>query len=56
MSIKTCEVIIPAQAVDQKTYIVLGVARSGTSMIAGCLRELGIFMGEIVSDLSLIHI
>lgn len=50
MSIKTCEVIIPAQVVDQKTYIVLGVARSGTSMIAGCLRELGIFMGEIVAD------
>lgn len=30
---------------DQRTIIVLGVARSGTSMVASVLRQLGVFMG-----------
>lgn len=32
----------------RKTIVVLGVPRSGTSMVAGMLRSLGIFMGENV--------
>ncbi|PZR72913.1 MAG: hypothetical protein DLM52_12040, partial [Chthoniobacterales bacterium] len=29
-----------------RTVIVLGVGRGGTSLIAGCLRALGLCMGE----------
>ena len=32
-------------AVSEKTMIVLGVARSGTSMVAGVLESIGVFMG-----------
>ena len=31
---------------DEKTIIILGLPRSGTSMVAGALHYLGIFMGE----------
>lgn len=47
---QVCQIIIPAQASVQRTYIVLGVARSGTSMVTGVLRELGIFMGDVQAD------
>jgi hypothetical protein len=30
----------------EKTIVVLGVARGGTSMVAGVLRELGVFLGD----------
>ena len=33
-------------AMPYKTVIVFGVARGGTSMVAGTLSKLGVFMGE----------
>ncbi|NJR63142.1 MAG: hypothetical protein HC769_32795 [Cyanobacteria bacterium CRU_2_1] len=50
MSDRVCKVIIPNKPSDQRTVIVLGVARSGTSMVTGLIRELGIFMGDIDID------
>lgn len=38
------------QANAPSTVIVVGVARSGTSMIATCLRALGVFMGDRIGD------
>lgn len=35
-----------AAAISPKTVIVLGAARGGTSMVAGALDALGVFMGE----------
>ncbi|MDQ1339039.1 MAG: hypothetical protein QG567_188 [Campylobacterota bacterium] len=32
---------------EQKTFIILGVARGGTSLIAGALAHLGIFSGDL---------
>ena len=34
---------------DLKTFIVVGVPRGGTSMVAGLLRLFGIFMGDIIN-------
>ncbi|MDD4455990.1 MAG: hypothetical protein PHC98_00210 [Syntrophotalea acetylenica] len=34
---------------EQKTVVVLGVSRGGTSMVSGSLIELGVFMGENIS-------
>jgi len=34
------------RSMTEATYIVIGVPRSGTSMVAGILRILGIYMGE----------
>lgn len=39
----------PAQTAHQRTLIVLGTARSGTSLAAGVLHHLGLFMGEMAS-------
>jgi len=33
----------------QRTLVGVGVARSGTSLVAGCLHRLGVFMGEKAS-------
>ena len=35
---------------SNKTFIIVGVARSGTSMIAGSLDKLGVFMGDLARD------
>lgn len=35
-----------AAQVEEKTVVVIGCSRGGTSMIAGTLRELGVLMGE----------
>lgn len=40
-----------ASALPQKTVIVLGLNRGGTSMVAGVLERLGIYMGETVPPL-----
>lgn len=50
MSDKVCKVINKSFSSPQKTFIVLGVSRSGTSMVAGILREIGIFMGDVVAN------
>ncbi len=42
----SCKIINPANISDKKTIIVIGCARGGTSMVAGLIRKLGIFMGE----------
>ena len=34
----------------KRTLIVTGIARSGTSLVAGLLRDAGVFMGEFVHD------
>lgn len=39
----------PNISLQQKTVIVLGVARGGTSMVAGALHHLGVSMGEKLS-------
>ena len=39
-------VLHPAQPSPQKTVIVLGAPRGGTSMVAASLRKLGVVMGE----------
>ncbi len=39
----------PIKTQHQKTIIVLGCSRGGTSMVSGVLCELGIFMGENLS-------
>ncbi len=44
--ITPCRVLIPPIVAAEKTVIVLGCARGGTSMVAGLVRKLGIFMGE----------
>jgi len=43
-----CEIIIPAAEGRQRTIVVLGCSRGGTSMVAGTLRILGVPMGRIV--------
>jgi len=35
---------------EQKTLIVIGVARGGTSLLAGCLDKIGIFTGDASGD------
>lgn len=40
----------PEQASETKTVIVLGCARSGTSMIAGVLHHLGVSVGRRHDD------
>lgn len=39
----------PAMKEETKTIIVVGVARGGTSVVAGTLHALGVFMGEVHS-------
>jgi adenosyl cobinamide kinase/adenosyl cobinamide phosphate guanylyltransferase len=39
-----------ARAAGRRTIIVTGVARSGTSLIAGLLREAGLFMGDYIYE------
>ena len=34
----------------KKTFIVTGIARSGTSLVAGLLREAGVFLGDFVYE------
>lgn len=34
-----------------ETYIIVGLPRSGTSMVAGCLKHLGIFVGKRANDI-----
>lgn len=41
---------IPIASPEEKTVIVLGAARGGTSMVAGALHRLGVFMGEGLSE------
>ena len=36
---------------DQKTIVIFGVARSGTSMVAAVLDTLGIFLGDKKDDI-----
>ena len=38
--------LTPSTTARRRTLVVMGLARSGTSMIAGCLHELGVFMGD----------
>ena len=38
-----------ADKLDKKTVIVLGLARGGTSMVAGTLNKLGVYMGKRLS-------
>ncbi|ORE85148.1 Lipopolysaccharide biosynthesis protein [Oceanococcus atlanticus] len=44
-----CSTLTPATGTAQKTLIVLGVSRGGTSMVAGLLSLLGVSMGETLS-------
>ena len=37
---------LPARHPDQKTIVVVGVARGGTSIVAGALHHLGMYMGS----------
>ena len=51
-------VLRPSTAAKDKTLVVMGVARSGTSLVAAVLHELGLFLGEqapppVYEDLSL---
>jgi hypothetical protein len=39
-----------AKKPPHRTIIVTGIARSGTSMVAGALREAGIFFGDVIYD------
>lgn len=48
---KRVSIALPASTVDnirqsQKTLIVIGVVRGGTSMVSGLLRGMGVFMGD----------
>jgi len=43
-------VLFPASQERNKTFIVLGTPRGGTSMIAGILRHLGVFVGENLDE------
>ncbi|TVV75009.1 sulfotransferase [Sphingomonas solaris] len=40
----------PADAPAQRTLVVVGVPRSGTSMVAACLRGAGVFLGDRVNE------
>ncbi len=42
-------ILTPSQDVEEKTVIVLGIARSGTTVVAKILQSLGIYMGDKVS-------
>lgn len=44
-----CSALTPATDTEQKTVIVLGVSRGGTSMAAGLLSLLGVAMGKTLS-------
>ncbi len=44
-----CSALTPATDTTQKTVIVLGVSRGGTSMVAGLLSMLGVSMGKTLS-------
>ncbi|MDQ3797346.1 MAG: hypothetical protein M3294_07255, partial [Pseudomonadota bacterium] len=39
----------PSTGPVEKTVIVLGVARGGTSMVAGALSKLGVYMGDAIT-------
>ncbi len=39
--------IIPSQDTKEKTVIVIGTGRGGTSIVAGVLNSLGVFMGDL---------
>ena len=43
---KALIVVRPADKQAEKTYVILGVERGGTSMVAGMIRALGIDLGE----------
>lgn len=42
--------IFPARREQQRTVCVLGAPRGGTSMVAGILRKLGLFMGADIDE------
>lgn len=42
---------LPADAGQGRTFIVSGIGRGGTTLVAALLREAGVFLGEQVSDL-----
>jgi hypothetical protein len=44
--------IFPPQRDQQRTICVLGAPRGGTSMVAGILRRLGVFMGSRIDESS----
>lgn len=46
---RPCVVINPACHDQPKTFVVLGVSRGGTSLVAGILRLSGVFMGHKVA-------
>lgn len=39
-----------SNAPAEKTVIILGVARGGTSMVAGALNKLGVYMGDAINE------
>jgi hypothetical protein len=41
-----CRILRPGNLEPEKTLVVLGSPRGGTSMLAGLLRELGVHMGD----------
>ena len=41
-----CENRIATASRVQKTFIIIGPPRSGTSMLSGCLKIMGVYMGE----------
>jgi hypothetical protein len=47
-----CTTILPARSESHRTICVIGAPRGGTSMIAGILRKLGVFMGDDVDPAS----
>ena len=46
---QACATLVPANDSENRTLIVLGVSRGGTSMLAGLLKLCGVFMGEKLS-------
>jgi hypothetical protein len=44
--IRPCGVLRPASGAEERTVVVLGMPRGGTSMVAGSLRLLGVPMGD----------
>jgi hypothetical protein len=42
--------VFPARRESQRTVCVLGALRGGTSMVAGILRKLGVFMGNDIDE------
>jgi hypothetical protein len=43
---RTIVTAVPASSAPQKTIVILGVERGGTSMVAGMIRALGVDLGE----------